>query len=148
MGRPKKIDPADQEVLQRVETLAAQGLTRKQISDALGISQSLRCQLQNNEPLFKEAMERGEAKGIATVTNALMQSARGGNVTAQIYYLQNRDSENWKDRRYVDTTFRNAKADPDITEQMTPREAAEAYAETLRRGKPGGGNVVQMKRAK
>ena len=35
------------------------------------------------------------------VTDALMQSATEGNVTAQIFYLKNRDTENWKDRTDV-----------------------------------------------
>ena len=35
------------------------------------------------------------------VTDALMQSATEGNVTAQIFYLKNRDSEHWKDRTDV-----------------------------------------------
>lgn len=145
-GRPPKFNPEDEEVLRRVETLAAQGLTRKQIADALGISVSYRCKLQNNAPKFKEAMERGEAKGIVTVTNALMTAARNGNVTAMIYYLQNRDPENWKDRRYLDTTVRHAKSEADISPDMSPQEAAELYAETLRRGKAT--NVVPMKRSR
>ena len=35
------------------------------------------------------------------VTDALMQSATEGNVTAQIFYLKNRDTEHWKDRTDV-----------------------------------------------
>lgn len=35
------------------------------------------------------------------VTDALMQSATEGNVTAQIFYLKNRDTDNWKDRTDV-----------------------------------------------
>lgn len=35
---------------------------------------------------------------MAEVTNALFSSAQDGNVTAQIFYLKNRDTENWMDR--------------------------------------------------
>ena len=30
--------------------------------------------------------------------NSLFSSAQGGNVTAQIFYLKNRDTQNWQDR--------------------------------------------------
>ena len=88
------------------------------------------------------ALEDGEAKGIARVTGYLMNSAREGNVTAQIFYLKNRDPENWKDRRHIDETHRFDKPEADIDEKMTPQEAAENYAATLRRGR--GGNVVPI----
>lgn len=142
-GRPPKVKITD-ELLKKVQGLAARGLTRKQISASLGISESLRCRLMNNEPEFKEALETGEAQGISLVTSYLMNSARDGNVTAQIFYLKNRDPENWKDRREIDATHRNVREDIDIDEKMTPQEAAQSYADTLRRGR--GGNVVPMQR--
>ena len=35
---------------------------------------------------------------MAEVTNSLFESANSGNVTAQIFYLKNRDTTNWMDR--------------------------------------------------
>ena len=48
---------------------------------------------------IKDALKRGQAKGLATVTNSLFTSATDGNVTAQIFYLKNQDPKNWKDRQ-------------------------------------------------
>ena len=40
--------------------------------------------------------ERG-AEGIKAVSNALFEKAIGGGDTAMIFYLKNRDPENWED---------------------------------------------------
>ena len=50
---------------------------------------------------FEESIKRGKARGLAQVTNSLFTSATDGNVTAQIFYLKNQDSQNWKDRQEV-----------------------------------------------
>jgi len=94
----KEVDP------NKVETFAAQGLTMDQIASCLGISTSTLYNRMGSELEVLEAIKRGRAKGIATVTNALFQSAKGGNITAQIFYLKNRDSDEWKDRRQQELT--------------------------------------------
>ena len=85
--------------LNKVETLAAQGLTNEQIARCLGIAQSTLYKWQDEKSDFSEAIKSGKAKGIATISNALFQSGKGGNITAQIFYLKNRYPEEWKDRR-------------------------------------------------
>ena len=89
----KEVDP------NKVETFAAQGLTMDQIASCIGVSTSTLYNRMGSEVEVLEAIKRGRAKGIATVSNALFQSAKGGNVTAQIFYLKNRQPEEWRDRR-------------------------------------------------
>lgn len=89
----KKADP------EKVEALAAQGLTVEQIASCLGMSRSTLYERMGSESDVSDAIKAGRAKGIATVTNALFQSAKGGNTTAQIFYLKNRQPEEWRDRR-------------------------------------------------
>lgn len=89
----KEIDPA------KVETLAAQGLTVDQIASCLGVGRSTLYDRMGTEADVSDAIKAGRAKGIATVTNALFQSAKGGNTTAQIFYLKNRQPNEWRDRR-------------------------------------------------
>ena len=84
--------------LDKVEQLAAQGLGTTQIARAMGVSWSTIDRNRKRSANFEDAIKRGEAKGLAEVTNALFSSAQGGNVTAQIFYLKNRDTENWMDR--------------------------------------------------
>lgn len=84
---------------EKVKALAAQGLTMPQIASCLGVGRStLYARMETDQDVL-DAIKEGRAKGIATVTNALFQSAKGGNTTAQIFYLKNRDPGEWRDRR-------------------------------------------------
>jgi len=86
-----------------VEQLAAQGLGPVQIARALGVSWGVIDRNRKRSKEFNDALENGRAKGLAKVTNSLFKSANDGNVTAQIFYLKNRDEKNWKDRASIDT---------------------------------------------
>ena len=110
---------------------------------SLGIHEATLYRKINGNREFCEAIKTGQAKGIVAVTNYLMKSAREGNVTAQIFYLKNRSPRNWKDRHHIEETQRHVKQDVDINAKMTPQEAAQAYADTLRSGK--GDHVIPMK---
>lgn len=76
------------EVLEKVESLAARGMTSQQIADCLGIAAGTLCEKQNQNNEFYEAIKRGKAKGIANVTAALLKNVGTGNVAAQIFYLK------------------------------------------------------------
>ena len=93
----------------RAETLASQGLSKKQIAHCLGIGESTLFEKQKKDPEFMEALKRGRAAGLETVTNALMENALTGNVTAQIFYLKNRDPDKWQDRRQNEHTGKDGK---------------------------------------
>lgn len=93
MKEMPEIDPA------KVEAYAAQGLTVKQIADCCDVSRSYFYTQMKDHADIKDSIKRGRSKGIGTITNSLFQSAKGGNVTAQIFYLKNRQPEKWRDRR-------------------------------------------------
>jgi hypothetical protein len=84
--------------LEQVEQLAAQGLGTTQIARAMGVSWDTIDRNRKRSADFEDALKRGQAKGLAEVTNSLFSSAQSGNVTAQIFYLKNRDTQNWQDR--------------------------------------------------
>ena len=95
MGRPRfEITP---EILEKTERLAAQGLTQVQISACLGIKPETICRKKRASDQLDQAIKFGKAKGVGTITNALFESAIKGSVPAQIFYLKNRDQENWSD---------------------------------------------------
>ena len=85
--------------LEQVENLASRGLGTTQIARALGVSWDTIDRNRKRSAEFEDALKRGQAKGLATVTNSLFTSATDGNVTAQIFYLKNQDPKNWKDRQ-------------------------------------------------
>ena len=95
MGRPAfQITP---EILEKTERLAAQGLTQVQISACLGIKPETICRKKRAFAQLDQAIKFGKARGVGTITNALFESACKGSVPAQIFYLKNRDQENWSD---------------------------------------------------
>ncbi|MCH8134984.1 MAG: hypothetical protein IIB77_03275 [Proteobacteria bacterium] len=95
-GRPKF--EITHEVLEKVEAYAGQGLTKDQIAQCLGICYDTLNERQKDNSEFSEAIKRGQAKGIETISNALFVAGKDGNITAQIFYLKNRSPKNWKDR--------------------------------------------------
>ena len=104
-GRPKiKITAA---MLRKTEGFAADGLTKEQIALNLGFTYETLRVKQKEYSAFSVAIKRGWARGLATVTNALMKKVREGNTTAMIFYLKNRDPENWKDRRFNENVERS-----------------------------------------
>ena len=95
-NKPKEID------LDQVERLAAQGLSQEQIGHCLGIHRDTVTRRKKSDAEFAEALKRGQSKGIEQVANALFESAKAGNTTAQIFFLKNRDPEKWSDKQQAD----------------------------------------------
>ena len=103
VGRPRfEVTP---EVLKEVEEMAGRGLTISQIASCLGISPSTFYLKQAEFSEFSETIKKGQAIGLQKVTNALFENAtvERDNV-AIIYYLNNRDKENWSNKHEVATT--------------------------------------------
>lgn len=131
-GRPE-FEITD-EVLRKVEGLAAQGLTQGQIATCIGMAVSTLCDKKNKYIEFSEAIKRGQEKGIAQVTNALFKKANDGDNIAMIFYLKNRDPDQWKDRK--EHTHSGDPKNPIktevITTTMTEKEAMLAYARMIK----------------
>jgi len=86
-----------QEIIDRCEAYAAQGLTYEQIARCIGLAASTMIEKRKQFPELQEAIKRGQAAGIDQVSNALFNRAVGGDNTAMIFYLKNRDPANWRD---------------------------------------------------
>ena len=143
VGRPK-FDITD-EVLKEVEKMAGQGLTVKQIAACLGVSPSTFYLHQTENSEFSDTIKKGQAVGIQKVTNALFQNAtvEKDNV-AIIYYLNNRDRENWSNKHEVTATVETNHV-IDLTripdEQLKSIEAAFSRADT---GESESGAIPQI----
>ena len=96
-GRPKF--EITEEVCKKAEKLAAQGLTLEQIARVLGISYQTLNEKSKDYSVFSDAIADGKAKGVASITNAVFERAKSGDVQAAKYYLNNRDNKNWSDKR-------------------------------------------------
>jgi len=82
-----------------IRELAGKGLTNEQIALYLGVSVAQWYVHKKDDPSIQELLDTGRSHALAEITNALYQSALGGNVTAQIFYLKNRAPSEWRDRR-------------------------------------------------
>ena len=103
VGRPRfEVTP---EVLQEVEEMAGRGLTVNQIAICLGVSPATIYNKQAEYLEFLETIKKGKAIGLSKVTNALFENAtvEKDNV-AIIYYLNNRDRENWSNKNEFSAT--------------------------------------------
>lgn len=99
--RKKKVTKPKIKVdLKKVEALASRGLTSHEVARCLGISPSTYFANQRESEDFAQAIKNGKAKGIQTISNALFDSAKSGNTTAQIFFLK--AQAGWKDK--VDLT--------------------------------------------
>lgn len=94
-GRPPKT--FSKKEIERAEMLAAQGLNRIQIARGLRVDiKTLNKNIESNKEL-EEAIERGKVAGLEQVTNALFNKAVEGDNVSMIFYLKNRDPNNWEE---------------------------------------------------
>lgn len=97
MAKSKWEDVKDK--LIQVEGWARDGLTNEQIAQNLGIGKTTFYKMQKEHSELSELLKKGKENIDYQVENALLKSALNGNVTAQIYWLNNRKPKQWKNRR-------------------------------------------------
>lgn len=85
-GRPAFV--ITDEICKQAEALAARGMNQSQIAMALGMGESTLYEKLAAFPEFAEAIKKGKAKGIAVVTQALMEKVKGLDTAAIIFYLK------------------------------------------------------------
>ena len=89
------------EFLEKVEHLAARGLSQKQVCDALGFSETWWHAKKQENMELDECYKRGAARGLAEVSNAIYEQALNGSTGAACFYLKNRDPDRWSDVKSV-----------------------------------------------
>ena len=87
------------EKLTLVKGWARDGLTDEQIANNLGISKTTFYKFKDEHSELSELLKKGKEVVDYQVENALLKNALEGNVTAQIYWLNNRKPKQWKNKR-------------------------------------------------
>lgn len=82
-----------------LEGWARDGLTDEQIAGKIGISRSTLNDWKAKYPDISDTLKKGKEVVDFEVENALYQAAIKGNVTAQIYWLNNRKPERWRNKQ-------------------------------------------------
>lgn len=82
-----------------LEGWARNGLTDEQIAHNMGISVSTLYDWKNKYPEISDTLKKGKEVVDFEVENALLKSAKSGNVTAQIFWLKNRMADKWREKQ-------------------------------------------------
>ena len=101
MKRGPKAREISKELLGRVEQLATRGLSQKQVCDVLGFSETWWHAKKQEFSELGECYKKGQAKGLAEVSNALYEQALNGSTGAACFFLKNRDPDRWSDVKSV-----------------------------------------------
>ena len=140
--RGRKAIDFDEQMIAQVEAFASRGLSVDEIAHNMGMGRSTVFQKISENSDLSDAIKKGRAQGIAQVSNALFESAIGGNVTAMIFYLKTRNPEQWPHDpkphinddpptpvkvvfQQIDGRVKKAKPDPETKKEPTESEAAE-----------------------
>ena len=84
---------------EKVRSLAADGMTVAQISAVLGNHPARFTFTSRKTKKLLKAYEEGQQAGVGEVVHALKDLIRKGNLGAIIFWLKNKDPDNWKDDR-------------------------------------------------
>lgn len=117
MAAKPRLPPID---LEKVEQLAAQGLTQEQIADCLGMSPRAYHYSKSSDAEIAAAVKRGQAKGVAVVTNKLFEAARGGQAWAICFYMKTRGG--WSEKHVMEHTGKDG-APMEITRRIIDGKA-------------------------
>lgn len=90
------------ENLLRVEGWARDGLTDEDIAANMGISRSTLNNWKNKYSDISDTLKKGKEVVDRQVENALLKEALDGNITAIIYWLNNRKPDKWRNKRTVE----------------------------------------------
>lgn len=116
-----RIADYDDQVIPEAAALAQQGLTDKEIAEQLGVHVSTFWRWFNEHPHLREAVRAAGKTANSRVKMSLYDRAINGSDTASIFWLKNREPDEWRDRRETEIIVPPDGADP---EQLDTRSAA------------------------
>lgn len=110
VGRPSKYIPEYAAQAKKL-CLLKRGLKNAEIAAFFGVSTTTLDSWQKNHPEFKDALKEGRDFADAEVANSLYEQALGGNVTAAIFWLKNRQAQSWRDVKQSENVTYEATAE-------------------------------------
>ncbi|RKP56373.1 hypothetical protein [Pararobbsia silviterrae] len=78
------------------------GAKDEDIARFLGVTDRTLRNWKRDHPSFAEALEHGKARADSLVARSLYDRALGGDTTACIFWLKNRQKHAWRDRHEID----------------------------------------------
>jgi transcriptional regulator with XRE-family HTH domain len=106
-GEKKKTGPKEkyfthiQPYLEAIAAMRRNGIAQEQIAEKFGISVDTLGRYKQKYSEFADVLKENAEVADMAVENALFQSAIGGNLGAQVFWLKNRASRKWRDKQHV-----------------------------------------------
>ena len=88
-------------MLEGIEHHASRGLSQQQVCHSLGLSETWWYDAKQKNSEISDSFKRGQAKGLAEVSNAIYEQALNGSTGAACFFLKNRDPDRWSDVKSV-----------------------------------------------
>ena len=85
----------EEDGLALIEGWARDGATHDEIAARMGVGRSTLYKWKGKYPQIAEALRRGRELTDSLVEKALLEKALGGDLRAQMYWLNNRRAEKW-----------------------------------------------------
>ena len=102
--KPRKITT---QLLEQIEFQASRGLSQQQVCHALGFSETWWYDAKQKNSEISDSFKRGQAKGLAEVSNAIYEQALNGSTGTACFFLKNRDPDRWSDVKSVNAVQLN-----------------------------------------
>lgn len=123
MGR--KVKELTEKEIGQVENLASL-LNQEQIADFLGICSRTFRRLCERDDRVKTAYKKGKAAALVGVGQSLLKQARGGNTSAQMFYLKTQGG--WREKVDINHQSEDGSMKPTVIELVSPEFALERAA--------------------
>ena len=100
-GRKRKLAQLTEDEYKQISQWSGDGLNESQIATLLNVNISTITREKKRNEQFAEAIKRGKYKAVQLVANKVFQNAMDGKETSAIFFLKNRDPDNWADRQEI-----------------------------------------------
>ena len=100
-GRKRKLASLTEEDYKQISAWSGDGLNESQIATLLNVNISTITREKKRNEQFAHAIKKGRYKAVQLVANKVFENAMDGKETSAIFFLKNRDPDNWADRQEV-----------------------------------------------
>ena len=100
-GRKRKLAQLTEDEYKQIAQWSGDGLNETQIATLLNVNISTITREKKRNEQFALAIKKGKYKAVQLVANKVFQNAMDGKETSAIFFLKNRDPDNWADRQEV-----------------------------------------------
>ena len=118
-GRPTKYKP---EFAERVYGACLLGATNEDLAEIIGVACSTIGKWIAEIPEFSDAVKGGREGADEKVAQSLYNTALEGNTTAQIFWLKNRRSKQWRDKQEIDHQSSDGSMSPTEEARQSARD--------------------------